>query len=163
MISVVGPLCSPQTPNVLTRVDYVSTWVGEWIAATESGGPAPVVDPGAALPPMKKSTGEEFAVFTLLHAFGERFEPASRVAGGCKRASATRFRCEIAWLSHGTIYAGVISPFYVRKQQTFAWDSRYQVRWAPQRCVENEFSGRGCRSTANTANPGCRDQIASPA
>jgi secreted trypsin-like serine protease len=145
VISVVGPLCSPQTPNVLTRVDYVSTWVGEWIAATESGGPAPIVDPGAALPPMKKSTGEEFAVFTLLHAFGERFSSASRVAGGCKRVSLTRFRCEIAWLSHGTIYAGVISPFYVRKQQTFAWDSHYQVRWAPQRCVENEFRGGGCR------------------
>ncbi|HET9198651.1 MAG TPA: serine protease, partial [Solirubrobacterales bacterium] len=63
VISVVGPLCSPQTPNVLTRVDYVSAWVGEWIAATETGAPAPFVDPAAPLPPMKKSTGEEFAIF----------------------------------------------------------------------------------------------------
>ncbi len=145
VISVVGPLCSPQTPNVLTRVDYVSTWVTEWIAAVESGGPAPFVDPAAPLPPMKKSTGEEFAIFTLFDAFGERFSSASRVAGNCKRASKTRFRCEIAWIAKGTIYAGIISPFYVRKQQTFAWESHYQVRWAPKRCVDSEFSGRGCR------------------
>lgn len=145
VISVVGPLCSPQTPNVLTRVDYVSTWVNEWIAATESGAPAPFVDPAAPLPPMKKSTGEEFAIFTLFDAFGKRFSSASRVAGNCKRSSKTRFRCEIAWLSRGTIYAGIVSPFYIRKQQTFAWDSHYQVRWAPQRCVAKEFKGSGCR------------------
>jgi secreted trypsin-like serine protease len=145
IISVVGPLCSPQTPNVLTRVDYVSTWASEWIAATEAGGPTPLVDPAAPLPPMKKSTGEEFAVFTLLHAFGERFASASRVAGSCKRTSETRFRCEIAWISNHTIYAGIITSFYVRKQQTFAWDSHYNVRWAPKRCVDDEFSSRGCR------------------
>jgi secreted trypsin-like serine protease len=146
VISVVGPLCSPQTPNVLTRVDYVSTWVSEWIAATESGGPAPFVDPAAPLPPMKKSTGEEFAIFTLFDAFGERFSSASRIAGGCKRASKTRFRCEIAWIARGTIYAGIISPFYIRKQQTFAWDSHYLVRWAPQRCIgKDRLGGPGCR------------------
>jgi len=145
VISVVGPLCSPQTPNVLTRVDFVSSWVAEWIAATETGAPPPFVDPAAPLPLMKKSTGEEFAIFTLLDAFGERFSSASRVVGNCKRLSKTRFRCEIAWIAKDTIYAGIISPFYVRKQQTFAWDSHFQVRWAPKRCVDNEFSGRGCR------------------
>jgi secreted trypsin-like serine protease len=145
VISVVGPLCTPQAPNVLTRVDYVSSWVAEWIAAVETGAPPPFVDPAAPLPVMKKSTGEEFAIFTLLHAFGERFSSASRVAGNCKRVSNTRFRCEIAWIAKGTIYAGVISPFYVRAQQTRAWNSHFQVRWATQRCVKSEFSGRGCR------------------
>jgi secreted trypsin-like serine protease len=145
VISVVGPLCTPQAPNVLTRVDYVSTWVAEWIAAVETGAPPPFVDPAAPLPVMKKSTGEEFAIFTLLDAFGERFSSASQIAGNCKRISNSRFRCEIAWLSRGTIYAGIISPFYVRAQQTRAWDSHYQVRWAPKRCVDTEFSGRGCR------------------
>jgi trypsin len=145
VISVVGPLCTPQAPNVLTRVDYVSSWVAEWIAAVETGAPPPFVDPAAPLPVMKKSTGEEFAIFTLLDAFGERFSSASRVAGNCKRVSNTRFRCEIAWIAKGTIYAGIISPFYVRAQQTRTWNSHFQVRWAPKRCVDDEFSGRGCR------------------
>lgn len=145
VISVVGPLCTPKSPNVLTRVDLVSTWVGEWIAATEAGAPAPFVDPSAPLPSMKKSSGEEFAIFTLFDAFGERFSSASRISGNCKRASKTRFRCQIAWLSHGTVYAGIISPFYVRKQQTTAWDSHYLVRWAPQRCLNKGLGGPGCK------------------
>lgn len=145
VISVVGPLCTPKSPNVLTRVDLVSTWVAEWIAATEAGAPPPPVDPAAPLPSMKKSSGEEFAVFTLFEAFGERFSSASKVSGNCRRASKTRFRCEIAWLSHGTIYAGIISPFYVHKQDTTSWDSHYLVRWAPQRCLNKGLGGPGCK------------------
>jgi secreted trypsin-like serine protease len=145
VISVVGPLCTPQSPNVLTRVDLVSTWVTEWIAATETGAPAPLVDPSAPLPSMKKSSGEEFAIFTLFRAFGERFSSASRVSGNCKRASKTRFRCEIAWLSHGTVYAGIISPFYVHQQDTTSWESHYLVRWAPRRCLDKGLGGPGCK------------------
>ncbi len=146
VISVVGPLCTPQAPNVLTRVDYVSSWVAEWIAATESGAPAPFVDPAAPLPPMKKSVAEEFAIYTLFNAFGDRFGDLSRISGNCHKISRTRYRCEIAWLSHRTIYAGLVSPFYVRRQQTNSWDSHYQVRWAPRRCISSDrLGGPGCR------------------
>lgn len=146
VISVVGPLCTPQAPNVLTRVDYVSSWVAEWIAATETGAPAPLVDPAAPLPAMKKSVAEEFAIYTLFNAFGERFGSLSRISGSCRKTSRTRYRCEIAWLSRRTIYAGIVSPFYVRRQQTNSWDSHYQVRWAPQRCITSDrLGGPGCR------------------
>ena len=146
VISVVGPLCTSKSPNVLTRVDLVSTWVAEWIAATEAGAPAPFVDPSAPLPSMKKTSGEEFAIFTLFGAFGERFSSASRVSGNCRQASKTRVRCEIAWLSRGTVYAGIISPFYVHRQQTTSWDSHYLVRWAPRHCLDQDrLGGPGCR------------------
>ena len=144
VISVVGPLCTPQAPNVLTRVDHVSSWVAEWIAATEAGAPPPLVDPAAPLPPMKKPAAEEFAIYTLANAFGERFESLSQLSGNCRRVSSARFRCQIAWLSHGTIYAGIVSPFYVRRQQTNSWDSHYLVRWAKRRCLIRS-GGRGCR------------------
>jgi secreted trypsin-like serine protease len=146
VISVVGPLCTPQAPNVLTRVDYVFSWVAEWIAATETGAPEPFVDPAGPLPMMKKSVAEEFAIYTLFDAFGERFSDLSKISGSCRKASRTRYRCQIAWLSHHTIYAGIVSPFYVRRQQTNSWDSHYQVRWAPQRCVTGNRLGKpGCR------------------
>jgi secreted trypsin-like serine protease len=145
VISVVGPLCTPKSPNVLTRVDLVASWVTEWIAATETGAPAPVIDLTAPLPSMKKSSGEEFAIFTLFRAFGERFGSASKISGDCRRASKTRFRCEIAWLSHGVIYAGIVSPFYVHKQGTTSWDSHYLVRWAPRRCLNKGLGGPGCQ------------------
>lgn len=146
VISIVGPLCTPQAPNVLTRVDYVSTWVSEWIAATETGTPAPFVDPAAPLPVMTRTVAEEFAVYTLFNAFGERFADLSKISGNCRKASRTRYRCEIAWLSHHTIYAGLVSPFYVRRQQTNAWDSHYRVRWVASRCISRDhLGGPGCR------------------
>ncbi len=144
VISLVGPLCTPQAPNVLTRIDYVSPWVSEWIAATESGAAAPFL--AAPLPSMKKSVAEEFAVNTLFNAFGDRFGSLSKISGSCRKASRTRYRCEIAWISHRTIYAGTVSPFYVRRQQTNTWDSHYLVRWAPRHCLGGDrLGGPGCR------------------
>jgi secreted trypsin-like serine protease len=141
VISVVGPLCSPQAPNVLTRVDLVSTWVSEWIAAVESGAPAPAVDPSAPLPSMTREISEEFAVFTLSNAFGGRFEKASDVRGTCRRVSQARYKCEIGWITGGTVFGGIVSPFYERRQGTTSWDSHFQVRWAARRCLVGN-SGR---------------------
>ncbi|MGN6276551.1 MAG: S1 family peptidase [Solirubrobacterales bacterium] len=134
--SVVGPSCSTRLPNVLTRVAYVSSWVSEWIAATENGAPPPVVDPSTLLPAMTKESADEFAVFTLMNAFGKRFERAKEVAGGCKKASRTRFRCQIAWISGREIYAGTVSPFYVVRQEAVGWDSHYRVEWARLKCIQ---------------------------
>jgi len=137
VISVVGPFCSPQAPNVLTRVDLVSAWVSEWIAAVEAGAPAPAVDPNAPLPSMTREISEEFAVFTLADAFGGRFERASDIQGSCRNVSQVRFKCEIAWITGHTIYAGVVSPFYERSHGTTSWDSHFQIRWAARRCIVN--------------------------
>lgn len=135
VISVVGPLCSPEAPNVLTRTDLVSTWVSEWIAAVETGAPPPAVDPQAPLPQMTEQIGEEFTVFTLTDAFGGRFRKASDISGSCRRASQVRFKCQLAWLTGNTVYAGTVSPFYVRSHETNSWKSHYLIRWAPRRCV----------------------------
>ncbi|MGN6816909.1 MAG: S1 family peptidase [Solirubrobacterales bacterium] len=131
-----GPSCSTRLPNVLTRVDYVSAWVSEWIAATESGAPSPVVDPSTLLPAMVKEGAEELAIFTLIDAFGKRFERASQVAGGCKKASRTRFRCRIAWVTGRDIYAGTVSPFYVERQEAVGWDSHFKIEWTRLKCLQ---------------------------
>jgi hypothetical protein len=131
-----GPSCSTRLPNVLTRVDYVSTWVSEWIAATETGAPPPVVNPSTLLPAMTKEGAEELAVFSMLNAFGPRFERAKEVAGGCKKASRTRFTCQIAWISGREIYAGKVSPFYVERQEAVGWDSHYKIEWARLKCLQ---------------------------
>lgn len=138
-----GPECSTKTPTVLTRVDFVSTWVSEWIAATESGAPPPAVDPNAPLPPMLRESAEEFAVFTLKDAMGARFEKADRIAGGCKKAGSA-FRCEVAWITGRNIYAAHVSPFYVRRQDTNAWDSHYRIEWAALKCIESKANNRRC-------------------
>ena len=65
VISTGGAFCSTKLPNVLTRVDIVSGWVSEWIAATEAGAPRPIFDPKTPYPLMTRPAAEEFAVLTL--------------------------------------------------------------------------------------------------
>ncbi|MGN6216637.1 MAG: S1 family peptidase [Solirubrobacterales bacterium] len=137
-----GPGCSTKLPNVQTRVDFVSAWVAQWIAATETGAPPP---PGVGqLPAMTRGGAEELAIFTLIDAFGKRFERASEVAGGCRKASRIRFRCEIAWITGGNIYAGNVSPSFVKRQEAVAWDSHYRVEWAKLKCIRKQAKNRHC-------------------
>jgi secreted trypsin-like serine protease len=138
VISTGGNFCSTKLPNVLTRTDIISTWVAEWAAATEAGAPRPVLAPNTPLPVMTKPSAEAFAVFTLQDHFGNRFVRAKRVFGNCKRASAARFNCEIAWLVGPYVYAGRVTPFYLRRDNAVIWNSHFQVRWAVLKCLRDK-------------------------
>jgi secreted trypsin-like serine protease len=142
VISTGGSFCSTKRPNVLTRADYVSAWVGEWIAATEAGAPRPLLDPRTPFPLMSEPVAEGFAVSTLRDHFGTRFERAKRVAGSCRRASRSRFKCEIAWIAGPFVYGGTVSPFYVRRDDAVVWDSHFQIRWGSLKCLRDD--GRRC-------------------
>jgi len=135
IISTGGPFCDTKFPNVLTRVDTVSPWVAEWIAAIETGAPRPVIDPNAPLPQMTKSTAELFAVYTLQVQFGRAFERAAEVFGSCSRAGRSRYRCEIAFRSGRNLYAGVVSPAYIRRQDATGWESSFKIEWAALKCL----------------------------
>lgn len=139
-----GPGCTTKVPTVLTRVDFVSSWVSEWIAATESGAPPPTVDPNSPLPPLLRESAEEFAVFTLDETMGRKFEKASQIFGGCKKAG-TRFRCEIDWFQGRNVYVATVSPFYLRRQDAIAWDSHYRIEWAVLKCIEKKRNNSPCR------------------
>lgn len=138
-----GPDCSTKAPTVVTRVDFVSGWVAEWIAATESGAPPPSVDPNAPLPPLLRESAEEFAVFTLIEVMGRRFERAREVFGGCRKAG-SRYRCQVSWTQGRNFYLGTVTPFYVRRGDTTAWDSHYRVEWAVFKCLVDQDRSRRC-------------------
>lgn len=135
IVSTGGPFCSTKLPNIFTRVDSVSTWVSQWIAAIETGTPPPPVDPDAPFPLMTRPIAEAFAVYTLQGAFGRRFERAKRVLGRCKRTSRSSFRCQVAWRSGREVFAGVVAPFYVRRPQGVIWDSHFRIEWARVKCL----------------------------
>jgi trypsin len=135
VISTGGAFCSTKLPNVLTRVDVISGWVSEWIAATESGGPRPFFDPKTPFPLMTRPVAEEFTVLTMQAHFGSRF--SGRVFGRCRRASRSRFRCEVSWRSGPNIYAGIVSPFFVRQQDAVTWRSHFRIEWAPLKCLRS--------------------------
>jgi len=137
IISTGGDSCSTKSPNVMTRTDLVSTWVGEWIAAAEAGGPRPVIDPNTPFPQMSKPAAELFAVSTLRDQFGQRFEQAKRIAGNCRRTSRARFKCELAWIAGPVVYGGTVTPFYVRRDNSVVWDSHFAIRWGALGCLRN--------------------------
>jgi secreted trypsin-like serine protease len=137
VISTGGDFCSTKRPNVMTRADLVSGWVGEWIAATEAGGPRPAVDPKTPFPLMSKPVGELFAVSTLRDRFGKRFERAQRVVGSCRRVSRSRFKCEIAWIAGRFVYGGTVSAFYLRRDDAVVWDSHFLIRWGALKCLRD--------------------------
>jgi secreted trypsin-like serine protease len=138
IISTGGPFCSTKLPNVLTRIDFISTWVGEWVAAIELGAPRPVADPNSPFPLMTRPVAEAFAVFTLRNNFGRRFERTKRIFGNCRRASRSRFRCQVAWRSGRLIFAGIVTPFYVRRQEAFTWESHFRIEWAVEKCLRGD-------------------------
>ena len=140
----------------MTRTDFVSTWVGEWIAATEAGGPRPILDPGRRFPQMTKLGGESFAISTLTDQFGQRFEQAKRIAGSCRRASRSRFKCEIAWISGRFVYGGTVSPFYLRRDDAVIWDSHFQIRWGASSACAKRAPLRDPEQTRITAAAGNR-------
>lgn len=140
-----GPDCTTKVPTVLTRVDLISPWVSEWIAATEAGAPPPADDLAAPLPPMLRESAEEFTVFTLLEAMGKRFKATREVFGGCKRVSGSRFRCQLSWAFGRDVFLGTVSPFYVHREGTVSWDSHYRVEWAALKCLEDQQRNRRCQ------------------
>jgi secreted trypsin-like serine protease len=142
IVSTGGPLCSTKLPNVMTRTDLVSPWVSQWIAAVETGAPPPAADPAAAFPAMSERAAEEFTFFTLINSFGRRFEGAREVFGSCRRASRSRFVCEVAWVHRRRLYAGKVSPFYVRRQGAVIWDSHFRIESATLACLRDR--GRRC-------------------
>jgi secreted trypsin-like serine protease len=137
IISTGDEFCNTKRPNVMTRADYVSGWVAEWISATEAGGPRPALDPKTPFPQMTEPAAEVFAVSTLRERFGKRFEAAQRIAGDCRRTGRARFKCEIAWIAGRFVYGGTITPFYVRRDGAVVWDSHFLVRWGTLKCLQD--------------------------
>jgi secreted trypsin-like serine protease len=133
IISTGGPFCNPNFPNVLTRIDTVSAWVAEWVAATEAGAPRP--NPSIVLPQMTRSVAELFTVFTLQNHFGRAFERAAEVFGNCRRTGRSSGRCEVAFRSGRNLYAGIVTPAYVRRQGAVSWQSHFRIEWALLKCL----------------------------
>ena len=121
-------------PNVFTRADLISAWAAEWVAAVETGGPPPVVDNGAPLPPMSRELGEIYTLLTLADHFGGRFVNAERIDGSCQRAAKARFKCKVRWRTGHFAYRGRVSPFYARKRGAVIWDSDFKVSWVDLDC-----------------------------
>lgn len=142
IVSTGGPECSTKLPNIFTRVDRVSTWASEWIAATELGAPPPARR--AQLPAMSEESAEGLAAGLFSARFGELFTGSQGLQGGCRRLGPARQKCELLWRFGPKVYFGTATVFYALQQGTVAWGNSYVVSRASIRCLQSEHSER-CR------------------
>lgn len=136
IISLKGSLdCGPAIPQVLTRVDRVSSWVDTWKAAVEFGAPAPaVVIPHVELPAVTRRDAESFAWLALEADFGNRFSKGELHAIRCQRIDREKVKCRMEWLRGINYYRGGISIYAALPREGFVYDYRYKIRRFNVRC-----------------------------
>jgi trypsin len=135
IVSTGGPQCSTKVPNVFTRVDLISTWAGEWVAAVESGGPPPALKP--RLPRLTEESAEGLVVGVLRANLGTLFLQNRGLRGGCRRLGSVRVKCELLWQHRSKIYFATVTVFYVVRQNTVAWDNSFVFRRASAGCLQS--------------------------
>ncbi len=133
-----APNCDTRLPNVFTRVDTVSTWAAEWIAAVEAGGPPPPLKP--RLPALTTESAEGFVGALLKTELGNLFLQSRGLRGRCNRLSSVRTRCELAWLHGSKVYFADVTVFYVLKNDAVGWDNHFVFRRVSTRCYTSSHS-----------------------
>jgi secreted trypsin-like serine protease len=128
-----GPGCNTRLPDIFTRIDRVSTWASEWIAATETGAPPPT-GWKTRLPLLTTENAEELTSGVLADAFGNRFLRARELWGGCKRVERQKVKCGLVWLYGRNIYYGTVTVYYASRRDAVIWDSRYRISSVNYHC-----------------------------
>lgn len=127
-----APNCSTKLPNIFTRVDTVSTWAAEWVAAVETGAPAPILKP--KLPRLSSENAEGFVGGLLRTELGNLFLQSRGLRGRCNRLNSARVKCELAWLHGSKIYFADVTVFYVLQNNAVGWDNHFVFRRVSTRC-----------------------------
>lgn len=130
IISLKGSVdCDPGSPQVLARVDRVSTWVAAWAAAVEFGAPAPeVAIPKLELPRLTRLDAEIIAWLGLESDFGNRFTSGRYHRIGCRRVNREKFKCGVQWLRGADFYRGGITIYAALPREGIVYDYRYTIR-----------------------------------
>ena len=121
--------CDPRTPQVLARVDRVSSWVAAWTAAIESGAPAPpIVVPRVELPRVTRLDAEILASLGLEADFGGRFWKGRGHEIACRRINREKVKCQVQWLRRRDLYRGAITIYAALPREGFVYNYRYTIR-----------------------------------
>jgi secreted trypsin-like serine protease len=118
IVSTGGPACSTRLPNIFTRVDRISTWVAQWIAATEVGTPPPALKP--RLPAMSEESAQGLIGGLLSARFGRLFTAAEGLRGECRRLGPARRQCRLLWRFGPKLYFATVTVFYALQQNAVA-------------------------------------------
>jgi hypothetical protein len=147
IISLGASNCGARHPQVLARVDRVSSWVREWIDAIEHGAQRPrVVAPAVKLPSLSRPVAEYVAYIGLAVEFGPRFTGGKQQKIDCHRLSRTRLKCEVEWVHKDDYYRGGTTVYTAVPREGSIYNLRLQVRRYARRCYR--ASGQSCPAKA---------------
>jgi hypothetical protein len=133
--SSVGPECSPSLPNVYTRADKIASWVGQWIAAAEAGGPQPEIKvPKVHAPFLSVPRAEELAAAGFSHDFHRHFTHSSERTIHCHRRAKAKVKCDVSWYQGGNDYWGSVTISYQVTREGIGIFFRYMVNWVNNHC-----------------------------
>jgi secreted trypsin-like serine protease len=149
IISMADPECRTNIPGVETRVDQVTPWVSSWIAALETGAPAPpvVTPPLVRLPPLTFKAAAYFAYVGLSSAFHGRFVHGRFKELGCRRLEREKVKCEVFWYLTGSVYTGSVTVYYSLPREGALWNLRFRIRKVGAGCWLRLGSAKRCPGT----------------
>jgi secreted trypsin-like serine protease len=104
IVSAGGLACGPTEPNLFTRVEALADWIEGWIAAVETGAPAPV-GPQTKLPPMTTEHAFEiymFSIFEILGAHG--YGNGNGYDSSCHRIGRSKVSCGETWTHPSALF-----------------------------------------------------------
>jgi secreted trypsin-like serine protease len=159
IVSSGGFECEPRVPNLYTRVDKVSSWAYEWVAAVETGAPEP---PIPALPPPTMNVVE--AHFLALRGLGEDFARTRRadfeesISLNCSRAARSRFHCHARWRRADARYYGSIFVLFTSHRGVVTWNDGYTIHRVRASCLR-QGAPRRCPVHTRTRHPGAPKRV----
>lgn len=125
---VVG--CDTRNPEVHTRVDVVSPWIGQWIDAVEHGAPAPeaFVPQLLRLPPLTIGDAEYLSWELLAFDFRNRFLQGRFKEIACRRIERGKVKCWVFWYHARRVYTGAITTYLSLPREGSLVHFRYRIR-----------------------------------
>jgi secreted trypsin-like serine protease len=159
IVSSGGFECEPRVPNLYTRVDKISTWAYEWVAAVETGAPEPPVPPLSA-PRMhaleakilaRRGLGEDFATKGQ-----RRGDLEESIAATCTRTTGSGYRCRVHWRHGDARFYGTITVFFTPHTGPVTWNDGYTIHRVSESCLRR--SSR-CPVKTRSRQPGTPKRV----
>jgi secreted trypsin-like serine protease len=140
--------CALDEPEVLTRVDVISYWVAEWIAAIEHGAREPRVSlPKVSLPRMSEQKVKAFApqalAWSFRHAFTGRRSGSFKVKQ-CTQSGRTGMKCDVSWIFAGMRWHGHLSFHFGTTREGRIVNFSYRIAHLNKTCLHRFRGTRRC-------------------
>jgi len=137
--------CDTRNPEVHTRVDGISPWIGQWIDAVEHGGPAPAVFVPRLLrlPPLTIGDARSLSWELLALDFRSRFLQGRFKEIACRRIERSKVKCGVFWYHARKVYIGAITTYLSLPREGSPLNFSYRIKRYGAACWLSR-NPRGC-------------------